>query len=71
MRQAVNERSESDAPMYFEIVPVPGGFKARIRSSNHQVVFVSETIYKSKLSAEAVCALVANGASQAPIQSSS
>jgi uncharacterized protein YegP (UPF0339 family) len=54
--------------MYFQIVPVPGGFKARIRASNHQVVFVSETVYKSKLSAEAACALVVNGAAKATIE---
>jgi len=54
--------------LYFEIVPVPGGFKARIRASNHKVVFVSEAIYESKLSAEAACALVVNGASQATIE---
>lgn len=54
--------------MYFEIVPVDGGFKARIRANNHEVVFVSDTTYKTKLSAEGAIAIVMNGAANAAIR---
>jgi uncharacterized protein YegP (UPF0339 family) len=37
--------------MYFEIVTASGGYRARIKGGNNEIMFESE-VYKSKSSAE-------------------
>jgi len=50
--------------MYFEIVSASGGYRARIRGGNNEIMFVSE-VYTSKQSAKNAVAVVANQAGSA------
>lgn len=52
--------------MYFEIVSASGGYRARIRGANHEIMFVSE-VYTTKASAQNAIAVVKAGASNASI----
>jgi uncharacterized protein YegP (UPF0339 family) len=47
--------------MYFEIVSASGGYRARIRGGNHEIMFVSE-VYTTKASARHACEVVKNQA---------
>jgi uncharacterized protein YegP (UPF0339 family) len=52
--------------MYFEIVSASGGYRARIRGGNHEIIFVTE-VYTTKQSARHACEVVKNNAFSAPI----
>ena len=52
--------------MYFEIVSTPGGYRARIRSNNDEVIFVSE-VYITKSVAEDAVEVVQTGIDTAPV----
>ena len=47
--------------MYFEIVTASGGYRARIRGGNHEIMFHSE-VYVTKASAMHAVAVVKAGA---------
>ncbi|HET7122088.1 MAG TPA: DUF1508 domain-containing protein [Solirubrobacterales bacterium] len=47
--------------MYFEIVSASGGYRARIRGGNHEIMFTSE-VYTTKQSAQNAIDVVKNGA---------
>lgn len=47
--------------MYFEIVPASGGYRARIRGGNHEIMFTSE-VYTTKASAQNAINVVKAGA---------
>lgn len=47
--------------MYFEIVSASGGYRARIRGGNNEIMFVSE-VYTTKASAQNAINVVKNGA---------
>ncbi len=52
--------------MYFEIVSASGGYRARIRGGNHEIMFVTE-VYATKASARHACEVVKNNAYSAKI----
>jgi uncharacterized protein YegP (UPF0339 family) len=52
--------------MYFEIVSASGGYRARIRGGNHEIMFVSE-VYASKSGAQHAIAVVKVHAPDAPV----
>jgi uncharacterized protein YegP (UPF0339 family) len=52
--------------MYFEIVAASGGYRARIRGGNNEIMFVSE-VYVTKASAMNAINVVKNGATYAPV----
>jgi uncharacterized protein YegP (UPF0339 family) len=52
--------------MYFEIVSASGGYRARIRGGNHEIIFWTE-VYTTKASARHACEVVKNNALLAPI----
>jgi uncharacterized protein YegP (UPF0339 family) len=52
--------------MYFEIVSASGGYRARIRGGNHEIMFTSE-VYISKASAMNAIGVVKAGAANAPV----
>lgn len=56
--------------MYFEIVPDPDGYRARILDGNQEIMFVSEMIFKSKADAKSAIALVSNAAATAVLRDS-
>ncbi len=47
--------------MYFEIVTASGGYRARIRGANHEIMFTTE-VYTSKASARNAIEVVKAGA---------
>lgn len=51
--------------MYFEVVSASGGYRARIRGGNNEIMFVSE-VYTTKASAEHAINVVKNNAMLAP-----
>jgi uncharacterized protein YegP (UPF0339 family) len=52
--------------MYFEIVTASGGYRARIRGGNNEIMFVTE-VYTSKSSAQNAINVVKAGAARAPV----
>lgn len=52
--------------MYFEIVSASGGYRARIRGGNHEIMFTTE-VYSTKASARHACEVVKNNALLATI----
>jgi uncharacterized protein YegP (UPF0339 family) len=52
--------------MYFEIVSASGGYRARIRGGNNEIMFVTE-VYTTKASARHACEVVKANAFAAPI----
>lgn len=52
--------------MYFEIVSASGGYRARIRGGNNEIMFVTE-VYTTKASARHACEVVKNNAYSATI----
>lgn len=52
--------------MYFEIVAASGGYRARIRGGNHEIMFISE-VYTSKWAAQNAIGVVQQGARLAPV----
>ncbi len=52
--------------MYFEIVSASGGYRARIRGGNHEIMFLTE-VYASKASARHACEVVKANAYSATI----
>lgn len=54
-------KAKDNNKMYFEIVSASGGYRARIRGGNHEIMFVSE-VYTTKASARHACKVVKNEA---------
>lgn len=52
--------------MYFEIVTASGGYRARIRGGNHEIMFVSE-VYTTKYGAQNAISVVKASAFNAPV----
>ncbi|HEX9966394.1 MAG TPA: DUF1508 domain-containing protein [Solirubrobacterales bacterium] len=52
--------------MYFEIVSASGGYRARIRGGNNEIMFTTE-VYTTKASARHACEVVKSNAFTAPI----
>lgn len=52
--------------MYFEIVSASGGYRARIRGGNNEIMFVTE-VYTTKASARHACEVVKANAFSAAI----
>ena len=55
-----------DDSMYFEIVPASGGYRARIRGGNNEIMFWTE-VYTTKAAAKNAVNVVASGAATAPL----
>jgi uncharacterized protein YegP (UPF0339 family) len=52
--------------MYFEIVTASGGYRARIRGGNNEIMFTTE-VYTTKANAQHACEVVKSNASKATI----
>jgi uncharacterized protein YegP (UPF0339 family) len=52
--------------MYFEIVTASGGYRARIRGGNNEIMFVTE-VYASKWGAQHAISVVKANAASAPV----
>ena len=53
--------------MYFEIVTASGGYRARIKGGNNEIMFVSE-VYTTKASAQNAIDVVKAGAASARVE---
>lgn len=59
-------KEKDNKQMYFEIVSASGGYRARIRGGNHEIIFTTE-VYTTKASARHACEVVKSNALLAPI----